>query len=263
MRKTVLKTICVIALALLAGTNQSLWAVPTFQVYIEGAVGESQGEDHDTWFTSDSSFDLTVVGAFQSKTVSLSEVTLALSVPQGETGTVSITDSTSTPLTLLIAKTLVDGTSYYNPNTDADISILTDVVGNSGYSDKDFLPDSQQLNDSHYPFRSDVSDFMIYALGEFEDLGSVHNYNAEENSITEDGSGEEKTFSVSISGFSKVHFDAYGYEILEQGKNFRSTWDINPGSHDATYGPIPVPGAFFLGSIGIGLVTYLRRRKTL
>jgi len=245
--------------------SQSLLAVPTFQTYIEGAWAGDYNDDQDTWFINDSSFNLVVVGAYSANTQSLTGVTLAVSVPQGETGTISISGAT-----LLTDKPPVPNVdSYYNPNADADIDILTDVLGIDGYSDKDFLPEGVNFND-HYPFKEGVSDFLIYGVGDFDPVGEIHNYNADTTDpdyvpppipLTDNSLGEEKVFEVSVSGFSRVHFDAYGYEVTDNGQVLKATWDISPGSHDATY--IPAPGAVLLGSIGVVFVGWLRRRRTI
>ncbi len=260
MKKNLAITMTAVLAALLVGLSRTARAVPTFQAYIEGATAGSMGPDEDSWFTTESSFNLIVVGAYGPTTVApLTEVTLALSVPEGETGTISITGADGA--VLLTTRQEVGSTGYYNPNADADEALLADVAGNTGYDTKNFLPESQQLNNNHYPFQDDVSDFLIYSIGDFYNIGDVHNYNAGDGTITLEGQGQEKTFSVEIGGFTRVHFDVYGFETTEQGQEFRSTWDINPASHDCTY--VPVPAAVFLTGLGVGFVAWLRRKKLL
>ena len=135
--KTQIKLLFVILLAI----SQPLAAVPTFQTYIEGAEAGNYGPDEQTWLIRTNPFNLVVVGAYQaqngrskSATESLTEVTLLVSVPQGQTGTISISGG-DVGAALLTTKTLVaDG--YYNPNADADIALLTDMMGDTGYTDK-------------------------------------------------------------------------------------------------------------------------------
>lgn len=240
--------------------SQTALAVPTFQVYIEGATAGNWGPDEDTWLTTSSSFNLIVAGAYSAKTISLTEVTLLLSVPQGETdGTITISGGDGVTL-LTEKKAVADG--FYNPNSNADIDLLTNEAGYDAYTTKDFLPDGVNFN-NHYPFQEGVSYFLIYGIGDFAKVSNaVSNYSTEEPIEYKIADGEEKIFDVSVSGFTWVHFDAYGHEATDNGQVFKSTWDINPGSHDSTY-MIPAPSAILLASIGVSLVGWLRRRRTL
>jgi len=241
--------------------SQPVLAVPTLQTYIVGGTAGTLGPDEDTWFTGTSPFSLIVAGAYGPNTKSLTEVTLLLSVPQGQTGTITIAGG-DVGATLLTTRREIDGTGLYNPETNADIDLLTNAAGIDGYTSKNFLPAGTKDN-NHYPFKEGVSYFLIYGIGDFHNNGTIHNYNAENGSITPEGNGEEKTFTVSVGGFTWAHFDAYGYETNQLGnKNFVSTWEINPGSHDSTY-IIPAPGAILLGGIGVALVGWLRRRRTI
>ena len=175
-----------------------------------------------------SSFDLILVGAYGPKTQSLQYGTLVASVPQGQTGSIT-----------------VNGAPVLTTGTDTDI--LTNVAGLDGYATKSFAPDNFN---NHYPFQSDVSDFVLFDAGSFSNSGPVHNYNAEDGIISDpSGSGQEKTFAVSISGFDYVHFDMYALETNLLGKSrLVSTWQINPGSHDSAFKRcppvVPAPGHF-------------------
>ncbi|MDO8301608.1 MAG: choice-of-anchor N protein [Sedimentisphaerales bacterium] len=224
-----------------------VFAVPTLQVYIAGATAGNFGADEDTWLTGNSSFDLILVGAYGPHTQSLQSATLVASVPQGQTGSIT-----------------VNGAPVLTTGTDADI--LTNVAGNDGYATKSFQPDNF---DNHYPFQSDVSDFVLFDAGSFSNSDPVHNYDADSGTISPNsGTGQEKTFAVSISGFDYVHFDVYALETDLLGRSkLVSTWQINPGSHDAAFNSppsvVPAPGALLLSSIGAGLVGWLRSRRAL
>ena len=203
--------------------SQLVSAQPTFQVWSPDYIyAGDYYEDEDTWFVDSSTFELWAVAAYHNE-VSITDVKLLVSVPEGETGTISITGLYGT----------------------------VDPLSVVSYDTKSLLPN---LN-NHYPVKDDVSDFLVYDIGSFLDgIDDIYDYNAELGIITETSSeGEIKEYSIQVDGFTYVHFDIYG---LVDGK-----WEINPGSHDVTY--IPAPGAVLLGGIGVAFVGWLRRRRTI
>jgi hypothetical protein len=240
------------ALVTLLMAFSSAWATPTFQVYINGATAGDVGEIEETWIAYGNAFDLVAVGGYSSKTVGLHWATLIVSVPQGETGTLSIAGAT------LLTAARDTGVGDV-PDGPAGLNLLSNVGGMDGYDNKSPVLD---LN-NHFPYKNSVANFLYYAIGDFDNDGPIHNYNAGDGSITLEGTGEEKTFAVSVTGFSWVHFDLGGYVENDPG---RDAWEINPGSHDATGIPdpvIPVPGSLLLAALGAGLVSHIRRRKAL
>jgi len=238
------------------------FGLPTFQAYINGSTAGSSGSDEQTWFFPGSEFELYIVGAYRPMDLSISSVTLLLSVPEGETGTIYITPSGGDETPILITTSGGVTGSPLNPTLNADLDVLTDVAGLDGYATKDFLPDGVNFN-NHYPFQDGVSDFILFDLAAFDtsDTGSLNDYNADDGTITAapNAEGEQKEYTVSFTGFSQVHFDVYGYIMTDSGAVIRTTWDINPGSHDST--AVPAPGALALGLMGFALVGWARRAR--
>ena len=254
-----------VALMFCGFTAVPVYAVPTLQVWSSQGTAGTIGMDEDTWFVTEFSFDLVVVGVFNDGATSLTNVTLVVSAPQDSQGSFAIIDSSGALVPLITE--VGPASAYYNPGDDATINILDDDPAIDGYPDKDFLPtpiyddegslvfDKTQGIDfnEHYPFKEGVSDFLIYDLGEFTNDGPVNNYSTEDGIEYGAGDGQEKTYSVTMSGFESLHFDVYGLAD--------DIWRINPASHDTTV--IPAPGALLLGSVGMGIVGWLRRRRTL
>ena len=238
-------------------TNSAL-AVPVLQVYIEGATPSTIGPDEQTWFTSSNTFDLVVAGAYGPKTKSLTEITLLISVPENELGTITIAGEEAT----LLSEQDAAAGCHDNPAADADLDLLFNEPGNSdgydGYGDKGFLPGKAHFN-NHYPLKADVSNFLLYEIGDFQKLEhAVANYDTGAGISHNIAAGQQKVYSVVVSGFSSVHFDVYGYEQFCKSKGPSGRWVINPGSHDAAY-VVPEPATMVL--LGLGTTVLLKPRR--
>ena len=235
------------------------YAIPTLQTYSPGSTaGDYYYYDQDTWFVSGSPFALYVVGAYDPNMTDLTGVTLLISVPNGETGTISITRSDESEIVPLLTQIGMGSSSETNPMTNADITVLNGITP-SGYSTTSFLPFNAN---NHYPLQNDISDFILFDLYDFDDIeNNLSDYNADDGSITGSTAlGEIKEYLIDYTGFSSLHIDAYGLVTDEQGQKIATSWEMNPGSHDTT-ATVPEPSTLFLLGSGLLSLGFFSRKK--
>ncbi|MFZ5994430.1 MAG: choice-of-anchor N protein [Thermodesulfobacteriota bacterium] len=218
-----------IAIALLIlGLAGPAQAVPNLQLY---SPQGTYSPDDETWYIPLFEYDLWVIGA----NYYIYDVKLAAAVPDGETGTITI--------------------SYLNPDggpNDGMSSVVsyhedsTPVMGDGG-----LLPYS-----GIYP-----ADFYEYYLGDFdkndypvEDMVDKYYYG-----LADCGNayGEIKQYHVKVDGYTWVHFDTYDHIYLSD-KHCKNCFA--PFSH-ACDGAIPEPATMLL--VGTGLISLgcVARRK--
>lgn len=165
---------CLGAIALLGVAAQPAAAVPDLQLYVDGAVYDTESE---SWVITANEFDIQVIGANNN----VADVKLAAALVP------STTDPSSGSVTL----TPVGFSS--GPQTPF-------VYGTPIMGDGSPLPPH-----GIYP-----SWYTTLPVGDFEPLYTVYNMQPDE---TGSALGQIKSVHVSITGFSAVHFDAYDHTI--------------------------------------------------
>jgi hypothetical protein len=236
------KIVLAVFIGLLSASTS--FAVPLLQLYIEGATYDST----ETWVSSQNPFTLWVMGNVNGDggKGTISSVFLSAAYLTSETGTITITPTMtslvpdpSTPAapTIPLSDSHGDGTQ---PLTGDGSALPKHGIFGTGVSWDKFLIGNFSLTDS--PTADLITSFPSYPSGA--------------------SSGQINAYTVVITGFSWVHFDAFDHYI-------KSNNDLQyvqaPFSHDAedTGGgqEIPEPTTLLLlGSGLVGSLPFLRRK---
>jgi hypothetical protein len=210
-----------ILLFLLLISSQT-WAIPTLQLYSPGSTYDSSSE---TWIIDSNNFDLWVVIANNN----IDGLMLSAAVPDNESGSITIKNGTST----------ISGSFSSNS---------TPITGNGT---------------PLQPHGIFPSDYYLYTLGDFDVSSSTQVYDySPGNFDTGDSTanGYIIDLSISISGYSSVHFDAFDHVICNNNVKYK----FAPFSHDAEGNPVPEPATMLLlgsGLIGLGAFGRKKIRK--
>lgn len=237
----------------------SAWAIPALQIYIPGA-------DYidETWVITSYDYDLYVVGAPKKEDGYVYDVKIALAVPLGEEGSITIT--WETPNLPDYGSTDVDG-DYQLTLSESD-GMDYDAYRES-YMNQDPDPSTYGWAENSTPLMGDGSplpshgvfptDFYEYFVGDLGRNETIYNYIPGDEWMDE-APGQTKIFHVSVQGYTWVDIVAYDHVILSENK---ARYVFSPFSHDGA-STVPEPATMLLlgtGMIGLALGRYRRQRR--
>lgn len=235
---------------LLALAPAASYAYPSLQLYVDGSTYD---ETTQSWTINASKFDIWIIGDLKNKNIYDVKLTTTF---YGLDGSISFTPKTTTKLT----DPSVPSPDPDGPITEGGISFphydtgMHPVLPPHGIFTEttrwaDFFLGDFTLKDSP------IGDFMTSYPTSFESMGQINVY------------------EVSLSGWDRVHFDAYGFTkdgglYYTDDSSYELLKDINgryivkaPFSHDATTTSVPEPGTLILLGAGLfGLGLYIRKR---
>lgn len=209
----------------------SVQATPILQVKLDPSTAQDSGADQDTW-VGGMSGTLLVAGAYSDGVTDITNAWLVFSVPQGSSGQITINGTE-------ISTTYGTRAAAFGHFLGLDYETL--------------------FFNNHYPFKDEVSDFLMHPIEDFLNLptpiGGFPDWNADDGNIlySPNTTGEIKAFDLSVAGFDWAHVD-----VIAQIWSSPPEWDINPASHDTTATPEPAT-MLLLGSGLLGLAG-LRRK---
>jgi hypothetical protein len=247
------------------GIASALWtgsvlATPRLQVYMQGSVAADQTSpftDQDTWVAQGGAVTLDLMAYYSNNNIaSINDGYLVISAPQAQPLAVQWSYAAGG-----IGSTSISSAYLSSHQFAGDGAFETWLQTTSGFTG---------AFNNHSPYGTDPL-VDIYAirlndlaagLGDFAETSVVPDCNASVAGTATCGAGnpnrygEIKSLGLTLTGVDWAHFDLVALITTNTAAGPTSQWEINPGSHDATW-TVPLPPTAWLigaGVIALGLV---------
>lgn len=235
MKKTA--TLALLVTVGLAGMASTALAIPVLQLYIDGATYDSVTE---TWvITTTDPFDLWVIGDVD-KFGTIYDVKLSAAVSTSEIGgSITLAPTTTSVLT--------DPSTPSAPTPTANFPSADGAIPQQG--DGTSLPPHGIYQDGTSFFEWDLGDFTLTdsPIGDFIDTFPIEFPD----------NGQINVYTVTVSGFTQVHFDAYDH-VITGGNHAKLVFA--PFSHDAE-ASVPEPATLLLLGSGLMVLGLFGRKR--